>query len=62
MKLKKNGSLSFLDIKMNRDNKKLVASVYRKPIRNSILQPIFKFYVCSLIDTLLYRGLVYAPI
>ena len=51
MKLKKNGSLSFLGIKMNRDNKKFVTSVYGKPICNSILQPIFKSYVCSLIDT-----------
>ena len=29
--MKQNGSLSFLDIKINRENNKFVALVYRKP-------------------------------
>ena len=61
-----NGWLSFLDIKINRETKKFVTSVYWKPIFSGAFTNfesfVCKYYKRSVIDTLLFRGLVYAPI
>ena len=65
-KLKKNGSLLFLDIKISHEKNKLVTSVYRKPAFSGFF---INFESCfpnliSVILLILYyiEGLVYAPI
>ena len=54
------GSLSFLDIKISRENNKLVTSVHRKSKFSDVFTNfesfISKYYKRNLIDTLLYRG------
>ena len=58
--MKQNGSLSFLDIKISRENNKFVTSVYRKTTFSRVFTNfesfISKCYKCSLIDISLYRG------
>ena len=55
LKLKKNVSPSFLDIKISRENNKFVTSVQRKPTSCGVFTNfesfISKSYKCSLIDT-----------
>ena len=55
LKLKKRGSLSFLDIKVSRENKKFVTSFYRKPTFSRVFTNFesFNSKSCgySLIDT-----------
>ena len=57
--MKQNGSLSFLDIKISRENNKFVTSVYRKTTFSRVFTNfesfISKCYKCSLIDISLYR-------
>ena len=58
--MEQNGSLSFLDIIISRENNKFVTSVYRKPTFSGVFTNfesfISKCYKRSLIDNLLYRG------
>ena len=58
--MKQNGSLSFLDIKINRENNKFVTLVYQNPTFSGVFTNfgsfISKYYKRSLIDTLLYTG------
>ena len=55
-----NGSLSFLDIKISRENNKFVTSVYRKPTFSAVLTNFESFIpdICKsgLIETLLHRS------
>ena len=57
--MEQNGSLSFQDIIISRENNKFVTSVYRKPTFSGVFTNfesfISKCYKRSLIDTLLYR-------
>ena len=56
--IEENYSLSFLDVKISREKNKNVTSVFRKHTVSGIFTNfesfIFKFYKCSLIDTLSY--------
>ena len=58
-KMEQKGSLSFLGVKINRENNKFVTSVYRKPTFSGVFTNfesfISKCYKRSLIDALLYR-------
>ena len=58
--MEQNGSLSFLDIKINRENNKFVTSVYRKSTFSGIFKNfesfILKYYNRNLIYPLLYRA------
>ena len=58
--IEQNSSLSFLDVKISRENNRFVSSVYRKPTFNGVFTNfesfISKCYKPGLIDTLLYRG------
>ena len=58
--MEQNGSLSFLDIKISRENNKFVTSVHRKSTFSEVFTNFESFisncYKRSLIDTLLYRG------
>ena len=55
-----NDSLSFLDIKIFRDNEKFQTSVYRKPTFSGVLTNFESFlpilYKYNLVSTLLHRG------
>ena len=58
--IKENGSLSFLDIKISRENNKFVTSVYRKPTFSGVFTNFESFipdiYKHRLIETLLHRS------
>ena len=58
--VEENGSLSFLDIKISRENNKCVTSVYRKPTFTGVFTNFESFildiYKRGLIETLLYRS------
>ena len=58
--IEQNGSFSFLDIKISRENNKFAESVYRKPTFSGVCTNfesfISKCYKRSFIDTWLYRG------
>ena len=43
-KIEENGSLSFLDIKINRENNKFMTSVYCKPTFSQILKVLYQIY------------------
>ena len=64
--IEKNGSLSFLDIKISRENNKFVTSVYRKPTFSGVFTNFESFipdiYKHALTETLLHRISDYAPI
>ena len=55
-----NSSLSFLDIKISRENNKFVTSIYRKPTFSGVFTNFESFirdiYKCRLIETLLHRS------
>ena len=66
--MEQNGSLPFLDIKVNHENNKFVTSVYRKPTFSGFFTNfesfISKYYKRSLIDVdidINIEDLVYAP-
>ena len=58
--IEENGSLSFLDIKISRENNKFVTSVYRKPTFTGVFTNFESFipdiYKRGLIETLLHRS------
>ena len=58
--IEENGSLSFLDIKISRENNKLVTSVYRKPTFSEVFTNFESFipdiYKRGLVETLLYSS------
>ena len=58
--IEENGSLSFLDIKISRENNKFVTSVYRKPTFSGVFTNVESFipdiYKRGLIETLLHRS------
>ena len=58
--IEENGSLSFLDININRENYKFVTSVYRKPIFSGVFTNFESFipdmYKRGLIETLLHNS------
>ena len=58
--IEENGSLSFLDIKISRENNKFVTSVYRKPTFTGVFSNFESFipdiYKRGLIETLLHRS------
>ena len=58
--IEENGSLSFLDIKISRENNKFVTSVYRKPTFSGVFTNVESFipdiYKRGLIETLLHRN------
>ena len=64
--IEENGSLSFLDITITRENKKFVTSVYRKPTFSSVFTNFESFipemHKRGLIETLLIEVLDYAPV
>ena len=57
-----NSSLSFLDIKISRENNKFVTSIYRKPTFSGVFTNFESFirdiYKCRLIETLLHRSCI----
>ena len=59
-KIENENSISFLDIKISRDNNKFTTSVYRKPTFSRVLTNfgsfILKSYKCNLLFTLLHRA------
>ena len=56
--MEQNGSLPFLDIKINCEENKFVTSVYQKPTFSGAFKNLESFIskYCGLIDTLIYRG------
>ena len=60
--IEENGSLSFLDIKISRENNKFVTSIYRKPTFSGVFTNFESFirdiYKCRLIETLLHRSCI----
>ena len=58
--IEENGSLSFLDIKISRENNKFMTSVYRKPTFSGVFTNFESFipdiYKRGLIETLLHRS------
>ena len=58
--IEENGSLSFLDIKISRENNKFVTSLYRKPTFTGVLTNFESFisdiYKRGLTETLLHRS------
>ena len=60
LEIEKNGSLSFLDVKISRQNNKFVTSVYRKPTFTGVFTNFESFipdiYKRGLIETLLHRS------
>ena len=64
--IEENGSLSFLDITISRENNKFVTSVYRKSTCSGIFTNFESFipymHKGELIETLLHKSLDYAPI
>ena len=60
--IEENGSLSFLYIKISRENNKFVTSVYRKPTFSGVFTKIESFipyiYKHRLIETLLHRSFI----
>ena len=60
MEIEENGSLSFLDITINREIKKFETSVYRKPTISDVFTNFESFIPnlgkFELIETLLYRS------
>ena len=54
------GSLSFVDIKISRENNKFVTSVYGKPTFSGVFTNFKSFipdiYKCGFIETLLHRS------
>ena len=60
LEIEKNGSLSFLDVKISRENNKFVTSVYRKPTFTGVFTNFESFipdiYKRGLIETLLHRS------
>ena len=58
--IEENGSLSFLDIKISRENNKFVASVYLKPTFSGVFTNFESFipdiYKCGLTEVLLHRS------
>ena len=58
--IEENGLLSFLDIKISRENNKFVTSVYRKPTFSGVFTNFESFipdiYKRGLIETLLHRS------
>ena len=59
--IEENGSLSFLNIKISRENNKFVTSVHRKPTFTAVFTSFERFvpdiYKPGLIETLLHRSL-----
>ena len=58
--IEENNSISFLDIKINRDNNRFVRSVYRKPTFSGVFIDFDSYiplsYKSGLISSLLYRA------
>ena len=58
--IEENGLLSFLDVKISRENNKFVTSVYRKPTFTGVFTNFESFipdiYKRGLIETLLHRS------
>ena len=63
--IEENGSLSFLDVKISRENNKFVTSVYRKPTFTGVFINFESFvpdiYKRGLIETLLHRSFRLCP-
>ena len=58
--IEENNSISFLDIKINRDNNRFLTSVYRKPTFSGVFTNFDSYiplsYKSGLISSLLYRA------
>ena len=58
--IEENNSISFLDIKINRDNNRFLSSVYRKPTFSGVFTNFDSYiplsYKSGLISSLLYRA------